>query len=178
MLTQSEINKKAWTIAKELSGGSKGSKKFLSIAFKQVWKEIKESKELKSEENDIPQYLLNLLSVVGEIEGSADFCSRMNAQIRADFYRGALYLDKKGKVKRKGWGFFSALKRGEYKEILLPNGRIINANSERDFDRSSEISLSNIAYKHPNSPEAFTELSLSTGVFLEPRYDDDESSIL
>lgn len=40
-LTQSEINRRAWLIAKQLAGGSKGSKKFLSQAFKQVWAELK-----------------------------------------------------------------------------------------------------------------------------------------
>lgn len=40
-LTQSEINRRAWLIAKQLAGGSRGSKKFLSQAFKQVWAELK-----------------------------------------------------------------------------------------------------------------------------------------
>lgn len=38
---QAEINRRAWAIAKSLAGGSKGSKKFLSVAFKQVWAQIK-----------------------------------------------------------------------------------------------------------------------------------------
>lgn len=40
-ITQSEINRRAWLIAKQLAGGSRGSKKFLSQAFKQVWAELK-----------------------------------------------------------------------------------------------------------------------------------------
>jgi hypothetical protein len=39
-VTQSEINRRAWLIAKRLAGGSKGSKKFLSQAFKQVWADL------------------------------------------------------------------------------------------------------------------------------------------
>lgn len=39
--SQTEINNRAWQIAKKLAGGSKGSKKFLSQAMKLVWKEIK-----------------------------------------------------------------------------------------------------------------------------------------
>jgi len=38
---QSEINRRAWVIAKTLAGGSKGSKQFLSQAFKLVWQQIK-----------------------------------------------------------------------------------------------------------------------------------------
>lgn len=39
--TQGEINRRAWKIAKQMAGGSKGSKSFLSQAFKAVWCEIK-----------------------------------------------------------------------------------------------------------------------------------------
>jgi hypothetical protein len=39
--TQSEISRNAWARAKELAGGSKGSKKYLSQAFKEVWDDIK-----------------------------------------------------------------------------------------------------------------------------------------
>jgi len=42
-ISQSEINVRAWEIAKRMAGGSKGSKKFLSAAMTMVWASIREN---------------------------------------------------------------------------------------------------------------------------------------
>jgi len=40
-ISQAKINSAAWKIAKQLAGGSKGSKKFFGEAMRKVWSELK-----------------------------------------------------------------------------------------------------------------------------------------
>lgn len=166
-LTHSQFMKLAWARAKELAGGSKGSKKFLS----QAMRENNRSKTSMLITESQYKQLFNLLAQVKKMENDETFgktCNHWTAlfetQLKSAISDGTLYNDD-GYIETKTYPSFGKglfIKNPHTETVVLVKEL---SDVRKNFENKSGSSA--IAWKkYPASIEAAIELTTLTKILL------------